>query len=89
LFYDANGNMIFPQLFTSLNLMLYSETQYYIDARNPSWGIEQWLDLIGHSNAGLLHIGFEDAVNYSQAAASAGETYVIDTTNPGVAAAEI
>lgn len=89
LFYDAQNQLIFPQLFNSLNLMLYSQTQYYLDANNPTWGIEQWLNLIGIQNAGMLSIGFEDAVNYAAAAASAGETYNLQTTDPGIAAAEI
>lgn len=89
LFYDANNQLIFPQLFSSLNLMLYSETQYYIDASNPTWGIEQWIDLLGTQNAGMITIGFEDAVNYASPSASAGGKYVFDTTNPGIAAAEI
>ncbi|HSX04264.1 MAG TPA: glycosyl hydrolase family 18 protein [Rhabdochlamydiaceae bacterium] len=90
LFYDQNGNLIFFSLFDELNLMLYSQTQYYIDANNVSWGIEQWLDLLGTKNsASAIHIGFEDAVNYASPSASAGGMYVLDTTNPGTAAAEI
>lgn len=89
LFYDANNNLIFFNLFDDLNLMLYSESQYYIDANNDTWGIEQWLDLIGKQNSAKLHIGFEDNVNYASASASAGETYTLDTTVPGTAAAEI
>lgn len=89
LFYDSNNQLVFPQLFDSLNLMLYSQTQYYLDANDPSWGIEQWIDLLGRQNAGMIAIGFEDAVNYASPSASAGGKYVLDTTNPGIAAAEI
>jgi len=89
LFYNSSGLFIFPQLFTDLNLMLYSATQYYLDANNPTWGIEQWLQLMGKKNVGMIHIGFEDAINYASPTASAGGTYILDTTNPGTAAAEI
>ncbi len=89
LFFDQSGNLIFTTLFDDLNLMLYSQTEYYIDANNPSWGIEQWIDLMGRSNVSRIHIGFEDNVNYANPHASAGGTYQIDTTNPGTAAAEI
>lgn len=89
LFFDQSGNLIFTTLFDDLNLMLYSQTEYYIDANNPSWGIEQWIDLMGRSNVSRIHIGFEDNVNYANPNASAGGTYQIDTTNPGTAAAEV
>lgn len=90
LFYDQSGELVFFSLFDELNLMLYSETQYYIDANNATWGIEQWLNLLGKAkSATAIHIGFEDGVNYASPNASAGESYVLDTTNPGTAAAEI
>lgn len=89
LFYDTSGNLIFNSLFDGLNLMLYSQTQYYIDANNVTWGIEQWLDLLGRSNASMIHIGFEDGVNYADPNASAGIKYQIDTSKSGTAAAEV
>jgi len=89
LFYDDNGAPIFSSLFDDLNLMLYSMTQGYISADNPDWGIEGWLDVIGHENASKLHVGFEDMIDYSQPGAIAGQSYPVDTTDSGTAAAEI
>lgn len=92
LFYNEDGQSIFNQMFTGLNLMLYNaSTQYYIDANNPSWGIEEWLDIIGKENAGKLHIGFDDAIPYASSGAHAGgaSPYKIDTDDNGTAAAEI
>ena len=89
LFFDSTGKGIVSQLFHYLNLMLYSQTQYYLDANHPTWGIEQWLNLIGKQNSGMIQIGFEDAIDYSKPATSAGGTYTITTTNPGTAAAQI
>ena len=89
LFYDDRGNPMFTKLFDGLNLMLYSETAYYVDAKNPAWGVEQWLDIIGKENESKVHIGFEDNVNYADPSTSAGGHYKIDTTDSGKAAAEI
>lgn len=91
-FYDDQHHSIFGQLFDGLNLMLYSQSQYYIDAKDSDqvdWGIEGWLDIIGKENASKIHIGFEDKVPYEQPTASAGKKYHVDTTNRGQAAAEI
>ncbi len=92
LFYDENGNKIFNKMFDSVNLMLYGEATYYIDA-NPStcgksWSIEQWLDIIGKNNASKINIGFEDGVPYANPIASAGKKYTFPpgTTNGGAAA---
>lgn len=89
LFYDDQQKPIFGDLFDGLNLMLYSESQYYIDAKNDDWGIEEWIDIIGKQNANKIHIGFEDHVPYENASASAGGVYHIDTNNRGQAAAEV
>lgn len=89
LFYDDAGNPIFKDLFNGLNLMLYSQTQYYINADNDTWGIEQWLEIIGKENASMIHIGFEDNVPYENPNASAGEHYHITTKNRGGAAAQV
>lgn len=89
LFYDASNRLIVDQLFHRINLMLYSATQYYLDADDPTWGIQQWLDLVGHDKASLLSIGFEDNINYCRPQASAGGAYVVDPNDPGIAAAQI
>lgn len=89
LFKDDAGNPIFNNLFNGLNLMLYSQTQYYIDANNATWGIEQWMDIIGKESASKIHIGFEDNVPYENPTASAGEPYHITTSNRGAAAAQV
>ena len=60
LFYNQAGDPIFTKLFNGLNLMAYSDTQYWIDANDISWGIEQWIDIIGKENAKHIHVGFND-----------------------------
>lgn len=89
LFEDEKGNPSFSQLFDGLNLMLYSQTQYYIDANNSDWGIEQWLDIIEKENVDKIHVGFEDHVPYESPTASAGAPYRITTSNRGQAAAQV
>jgi hypothetical protein len=86
--------MIFFNLFDDLYLMPYSIQQFYLHAENYNncgWSIEGWLDIIGKENAGKLHIGFEDAVNYADPNASAsGYHYDLTGINdPGTAAAAI
>lgn len=80
---------LFPVVFHGINLKLYSKTQYYLDANNSKWGLEQWLDLLGQENASFIHIGFQDGLEYAKGNASAGRTYKIDTMNNGTAAAEV
>ncbi|MBS0651926.1 MAG: hypothetical protein JSR39_00185 [Verrucomicrobia bacterium] len=91
LFYDSSGNRIFSQLFDGLNLMAYSDTQYWLDPNSISWGIEQWIDIIGKQNTGLAHIGFDDGVPYAQSSANGGSyPYVVQPGSPdGQAAAQI
>jgi len=95
LFFDANGNPIFTQLFHNLNLMLYSASQYYLAADpkidpNDGWTVGGWLDIIGKENAGMVNIGFEDAIAYQDPKANASAvSYNITTQDPGVAAAQI
>lgn len=89
LFQDGKGNSVFTKMFDGVNLMLYSSTQYYLDAKNPTWGIEEWLDLLGKQNASKIHIGFEDGINYANPKNSAGTKYHVDTTDSGKAAAEV
>jgi len=89
LFYDDEGNRIFSDMFDGVNLMLYSSTQYYLDADNQTWGIEQWIDVVGKENAGKIRIGFEDGIDYSNPSSSAGGHYNIDTKDSGKAAGEI
>ncbi|MBS0623566.1 MAG: hypothetical protein JSS62_02990 [Verrucomicrobia bacterium] len=85
---------VFNSMFDGLNLMLYGGSKFFIDANNPSWGIEQWLNIIGPQNAGKLHIGFTDSVPYETAGqsggSSAGQAYDIPPgTSRGAAAAMV
>lgn len=92
LFYSASGAPNFTSMFDGLNLMLYSSSQYYIAANDPSWGIEQWLNIIGPNNAPMLHIGFETGINYADPSASANTPCpfpIPPNTSPGAAAAMI
>lgn len=58
----------FDQNFDGLNLMLYSNSQYYLDANNPTWGIEQWMQYI--PDPSQIHIGFFDQIPYNSPSAS-------------------
>lgn len=79
----------FDSKFDSVNLMLYSNTQYYVDANNPTWGIEQWMDQV-HLDPSQIHIGFYTAIDYTQAKSSAGGAYNIKPgSSNGQAAAQI
>lgn len=90
-FYDSNNQPIFNQMFDGLNLMLYSTTEYYINAKTSygDWSIESWIDLVGRQNTSKIHIGFEDGINYASPSSSADGSYNIDTQDSGTAAAEI
>jgi prefoldin subunit 5 len=93
--FTSNGEPIFTKMFDSLNLMLYNDTTYYLSAGSDGgqndFGVEAWLDLIGKENASMVHIGFDDGVNYASSSASGpgDPNYNINSTDPGVAAAEI
>lgn len=90
-FFDDQGKPIFSTLFHGLNLMAYSDSQYYLDADNLSWGMTQWLDIVGPENAGLVNVGFDDGVPYNQAGASgSGQVYPFTPgSSAGSAAAQI
>src|SRR6185295_11059391 len=86
LFTAPDGRSIFHEMFDGLNLMMYNAmTQYYIDADDETWGIKQWIDLLGKDKADTIHIGFDDAIPYAskEAHASSREAvpypYDIDT----------
>lgn len=77
--------------FDSINLMLYSKDQYYLDPDNSkgaTWGLREWIQAVGDPSK--LHIGFYDSIDYRNPSSSAGEKYNISegATN-GQAAAEI
>ena len=73
LFFDNDNKPIFTTLFDGLNMMAYGgNNQYWLDPSNISWGIEQWLTIIGPQNAGMMNIGFDDAVAYESSSANAG-----------------
>jgi hypothetical protein len=72
--------------FDGSNLMLYSQSQYYIDAVNETWGITEWISTLKTlANEELteaqiisgLHIGFYDSIDYTNPASSAGEQYEV------------
>ncbi len=91
LFYDDCGMPIFTTLFHGLNLMAYSDDRYWLDPSDSGWGIEQWLDILGKDNAGMLNIGFDDQVLYSSPVANGGHyQYTIQPgSTDGQAAAQI
>jgi hypothetical protein len=78
--------------FDSVNLMLYSTTQYYLSAKpNNVWpGVEAWIQAVG-GDASKLHLGFYDSIPYETAAANGdGSTYQIQPgSSRGQAAAQI
>lgn len=78
----------FNTQFDGVNLMLYSDSQYYIDANNVTWGIKQWMQFV--PDLTQLHIGFYDSVAYENPNSSAGTIYPIpDNLTRGQAAAFI
>jgi hypothetical protein len=68
----ANFNSCFDQV----NLMMYSTSQYYLDANNVTWGLQQWIEQVG-GDPSKLSIGFYDSIPYEDPAASAGQQYNI------------
>ena len=54
----------FGHLFDGVNLMAYSDTTYYLDAVNVTWGFTSWIDVIGKKNAHKICVGFFDQVPY-------------------------
>ncbi len=86
----------FNSYFNALNLMTYSDTQYYLDvdticAPTDGYSIQEWVDAIGAKNTSMIHIGFDDGIHYAQASANAGQcTYSIKAgSTDGQAAAQI
>lgn len=79
--------------FDTIQLMLYGSGgpggKYYIDAENVTWGISEWINILGKENAGMISIGFQDDTYYEDPSASAGKIYTVDPTNRGVSAAMI
>lgn len=79
--------------FDGINLMLYGSGgpggQYYIDAVNVTWGISEWMDIIGKDYAGMLSIGYQDDTYYEIPSASAGKIYTVDPNNRGISASMI
>lgn len=64
----------YQEFFDGCNLMLYSNSQYYIDADNETWGLKQWCEYVPHEQ---IHIGFYDAIDYTNPQSSAGTQYAI------------
>ena len=64
-FMDAQGTRRFCQMFDGLNIMAYANggrgQPYYI---NPTQ-MKKWIGIVGQENIGLLHIGFQDDVDYN------------------------
>jgi len=84
----------FADMFDGANLMLYNG-QYYIDTQNPSWGIELWMEDLANQigcqvaeTAQYVHIGYNDTLDYTNPATSAGKQYDIPAgLSSGAAAA--
>lgn len=72
----------FNELFDGVNLMAYSDDDYYLDASNVSWGATSWIDVVGKGNAYKLCFGFFDLVPYektdprSERGAKAADAYL-------------
>ncbi len=87
----------FTTYFDGLNLMAYSDSQFWLDPDTPAgdpnqgWTIEDWIDAIGKQNAGMIHLGFDDGVPYSQQGANGGQySFQIQPgSSDGQAAAQI
>jgi hypothetical protein len=77
----------FDSMFDGLNLMLYSDKEFYIDADNPTWGLKQWISLI--NDPSKIHIGFFDSIPYENPDASSGKKYDVSGLERGEAAAKI
>lgn len=79
--------------FDDVNLMLYSNTQYYLNVKNNDiWkGIEGWLNKIPGQDPSKLHIGFYDSIPYERESANGdGSQYDIKPgSSRGQAAAQI
>lgn len=58
----------FNNLFDGVNLMAYSNTEYYLDAVNDTWGMTSWIDIVGKENAHKICLGFFDLVPYEKTA---------------------
>ncbi|MGB7978292.1 MAG: glycoside hydrolase family 18 protein [Chlamydiales bacterium] len=71
----SNAKKLDLNNFDGVNLMLYSTSQYYIDADNDTWGLKQWIAAVG--NPQKIHVGFYDSIPYENPSASAGEPYPI------------
>jgi hypothetical protein len=76
----------FTDKFDGVNMMLYSQSQYYLDADNETWGIVNWVKSIVDTSDGKataeqvmkgLHIGFYDSIDYTNPTSSAGTAYKI------------
>jgi hypothetical protein len=82
----------FDTYFDQVSLMLYSDSVYYLDADNASWGIKQWLSYLSNDPSKLC-IGFFDSIPYEDARASATQpcpySDVISGATRGEAAAKI
>jgi hypothetical protein len=80
----------FNSYFDRVNLMLYSNTQYYIDATGSlyTWSLDKWIQAVGNDPL-KISIGFYDSIAYEDPASSAGEKYDIEGLTRGQAAASI
>lgn len=87
----------FNDWFDGINLMCYNGS-FYLDPLNNdivSWGLENWVDIIGTANAHKMSVGFSDELIYSAATCGSGPVgwsqYGINLlgTPSGVAAAKI
>ena len=79
LFQSPTGASVFPQYFSSVNIMNYGgpnnaeggSTDAYLDANNPVDGLQQWLQAVGNDPS-RLHMGFSAGTDYTQASTYTG-----------------
>ncbi len=94
---SANWRSTFKDLFpdvNSINLMAYSDTQYYLDptpcGKTLGYSIQEWLEA-SNLPAAAFRIGFDDGIPYENASANGGAcSHNISTgSTSGQAAAQI
>ena len=92
-YFDDQGNSVINKYFDRVNLMLYSDTNYYLDVNNPNatWNLNDWIDVVGKDNSSMISIGFDDGVKYEDPTAKGpgGKSYNLDSQSRGKSAAMI
>lgn len=80
----------FDSYFDKVSLMLYSNTQYYLNAEgNYTWALDNWIKAVGNDPS-KISIGFYDQIAYENPSSNAGtEAYDVDDLSRGQSAAKI